>query len=54
MLPSMPGKKTPNRELAAAAQSRLPGIPLDWFDTTTPERWRLENQPTQFDWYEGD
>ena len=40
--------------LAAASERRLAGIPLDWFDTTTPERWRLQNKTVQFDWYEDD
>ena len=40
--------------LVSASQERQPGIPLDWLETTTPERWRLEGEPTQFDWYEDD
>jgi alpha-galactosidase len=40
--------------LAAASERRLAGTPLDWFDTTTPERWRLENKTVQFDWYAND
>jgi alpha-galactosidase len=37
-----------------AAQRRQPGIPLDWLDTTTPARWRLDDKVVQYDWYEDD
>jgi alpha-galactosidase len=40
--------------LVTAAQTRQPGIPLDWLDTTTPARWRLDDKVVQYDWYEDD
>jgi len=40
--------------LAIAAAQREPGVPLDWQDTTTPERWKLDGKVTKFDWYKGD
>jgi alpha-galactosidase len=40
--------------LVGASQTRKPGIPLDWLETTTPERWRLDGKPVQFNWYEDD
>jgi len=44
-------KPSLRRALAAASQKREPGIALDGMDTTTPERWRLDGEPTRFDWY---
>src|SRR4029077_13232657 len=50
-----PGQKpTLSAALVGASQTRKPGIPLDWFETTTPERWRLDGKPVQFNWYEDD
>jgi len=40
--------------LRAASQKRQTGSPLDWLDTTTPERWHLDGKPVRFDWYEDD
>ena len=40
--------------LAAAARAHEPGVPLDWMDTTTPERWRLDGQDVRYDWYAGE
>jgi alpha-galactosidase len=37
--------------LRAAAQKRESGAPVDWLETTTPQSWRLDGKPTQFDWY---
>jgi alpha-galactosidase len=37
--------------LAAAARPQEPGVPLDWMDTTTPERWRLDGKEVRYDWY---
>jgi alpha-galactosidase len=37
--------------LAAAARAQEPGVPLDWMDTTTPERWRLDGKELRYDWY---
>jgi alpha-galactosidase len=40
--------------LAAAAQTQEPGVPLDWMDSTTPERWRLDGKEVRFNWYQED
>ena len=40
--------------LAAAARTHEPGVPLDWMDTTTPERWRLDGKTVRYNWYEED
>ena len=40
--------------LAAAARTHEPGVPLDWMDTTTPERWQLDGKPVRYNWYEED
>ncbi len=40
--------------LASAAIARQPGEPLDWLDTTIPERWQLGGKVTRYNWYEGD
>jgi alpha-galactosidase len=37
--------------LAEAARAHEPGVPLDWMDTTLPQRWRLDGKPVRFDWY---
>ena len=37
--------------LAAAARPQEPGAPLDWMDTTTPERWRLDGKEVRYNWY---
>jgi alpha-galactosidase len=37
--------------LAAAARTHEPGVPLDWMDTTTPARWRLDGKVVEYDWY---
>jgi len=37
--------------LAAAARVQEPGVPLDWMDTTTPERWRLDGKEVRYNWY---
>jgi alpha-galactosidase len=37
--------------LAAAARPQEPGVPLDWMDTTTPERWRLDGKEVRYNWY---
>jgi len=44
-------KGTLKAALAAAARSHEPGVPLDWMDTTTPERWRLDGKAVHYDWY---
>jgi alpha-galactosidase len=40
--------------LAAAARTHEPGVPLDWMDTMTPARWRLDGKIVRYDWYEED
>lgn len=40
--------------LAAAARAHPPGAPLDWMDTATPERWRLDGKVVRYNWYEDD
>lgn len=40
--------------LKAAAQKRAPGAPVDWLESTTPQKWRLDAKSRQFDWYLGD
>jgi alpha-galactosidase len=37
--------------LAAAARPHEPGVPLDWMNTTTPERWRLDGKEVRYNWY---
>jgi alpha-galactosidase len=37
--------------LAAASRVQAPGVPLDWMDSTTPERWRLDGKVTRYNWY---
>jgi alpha-galactosidase len=39
--------------LAEAAKGQvLPAVPLDWMDTTTPERWLLAGKEVRYNWYE--
>jgi alpha-galactosidase len=44
-------KAAMRRAFAAAAVARPVAEPLDWMDTTTPERWRIGNRPATYDWY---
>jgi alpha-galactosidase len=37
--------------LEAASRPQPPGVPLDWMDTTTPERWRLDGKEVRYNWY---
>ena len=37
--------------LAAASRPQAAGVPLDWMDTTTPERWRLDGKEVRYNWY---
>ena len=39
------------RAFAAAAQVRELAEPLDWMDTTTPGRWRIDGRAAEYDWY---
>ncbi|MGB8473458.1 MAG: hypothetical protein WCE61_05155 [Candidatus Acidiferrum sp.] len=47
-------KRALQSALATASQKQQPGIPLDWQETTTPERWTLDSKPTLYNWYKGD
>ncbi len=38
--------------LDAASRAHEPGEPLDWMDTTTPARWRLDGKTVRYEWYE--
>jgi alpha-galactosidase len=37
--------------LAEASSPQEPGVPLDWMETTTPERWRLNGKEIRYNWY---
>jgi alpha-galactosidase len=37
--------------LAQAAKPQPQGEPLDWMDTTLPQRWKLNGKTVDFDWY---
>jgi len=37
---------------AQASRPRTPAEPLDWMDTTTPQRWRFNGAVTNFHWYD--
>jgi alpha-galactosidase len=37
--------------LAAAARIQPEAQPLDWMETTTPERWRLGGKTASFTWF---
>jgi alpha-galactosidase len=39
------------RAFQATAKPQPTGEPLDWIDTTTPTRWRLNGKETGYDWY---
>lgn len=50
-----PEQKQPLRAaLHAASAQHPPCAPLDWLETTTPQKWRLDAKPAQFNWYLGD
>jgi len=38
--------------LADAARTHPPGVPLNWMDSTTPERWRLDGKIVHYNWYD--
>jgi alpha-galactosidase len=44
-------KQAIRRAFAAAAQTRELAEPLDWMDTTTPGRWRIDGRTVDYDWY---
>ena len=39
------------RGFAAAAHAQELGEPLDWMETTTPGRWRIDGELVDYDWY---
>jgi len=39
------------RAFAAAAQTQPLAEPLDWMETTTPGRWRIQGATVDYDWY---
>jgi alpha-galactosidase len=39
------------RAFEAAARPRELAEPLDWMNTTTPGRWRVEGRAVEYDWY---
>ena len=50
-----PGQKEPLRAaLRAASKKRAPGAPVDWLETTTPQKWLLDAKLSDYDWYLGD
>jgi alpha-galactosidase len=44
-------RKALREAFARASVSRPVAEPLDWLDTTTPERWRCEGETVTYDWY---
>jgi alpha-galactosidase len=44
-------KQAIQRAFAAAATPHPIAEPLDWMETTTPGRWRVEGQAVAYDWY---
>jgi alpha-galactosidase len=44
-------KQAVRRAFAAAAQARELAEPLDWTETTTPGRWRIDGREVDYDWY---
>jgi alpha-galactosidase len=44
-------KQAIKRAFATAAAAPHTAEPLDWMDTTTPGRWRIQGQTTEYDWY---
>jgi len=44
-------KQAIRQAFAAAARPREPGEPLDWMETTTPGRWRIDGRAVEYDWY---
>ncbi|MBV9155505.1 MAG: hypothetical protein JO097_04540 [Acidobacteriaceae bacterium] len=42
------------RAFAAASKPQSAAEPVDWMETTTPARWRIDGNTTEFDWYPPD
>jgi alpha-galactosidase len=47
-------KQAVRRAFAAAAQVRDIAEPLDWLETTTHGRWRIDGRTVEYDWYGGE
>jgi alpha-galactosidase len=46
-------KQALRKAYAFASKPQPPGEPLDWLETTCPERWKLNGKVVEFDWYRG-
>jgi alpha-galactosidase len=44
-------KEAIRRGFLAASKPQQMAEPLDWMDTTTPSRWRIQGKIVKFDWY---
>lgn len=44
-------KQALKKAFAAAARPQPLAEPLDWMDTTTPGRWRIQGATVEYDWY---
>ena len=44
-------KQAIREAFAVAAKTREVSEPLDWMDTTTPRRWRIDGRSVDYDWY---
>ena len=44
-------KQAIRRAFAMASAPQDTAEPLDWMDTTTPGRWRMQGQTVEYDWY---
>ena len=44
-------KQAIKHAFATAATPHYTAEPLDWMDTTTPGRWRMQGQTIEYDWY---
>lgn len=44
-------KEAIERAFAAAARPQPLAEPLDWMDTPTPARWRIDSKTVEYDWY---
>jgi alpha-galactosidase len=44
-------KRAIERAFASAAMPQNLAEPLDWMETTTPGRWRMQGRTSEYDWY---
>lgn len=47
-------KQAIRRAFAAASAARPVAEPLEWMNSTTPARWRIDGRTTAYDWYGAD